>query len=146
MAELIEAFEQRYLLGITSIDDTHREFVDLVNRLGVAAKPEFIQLFDELFTHTQAHFEQENRLMETSDFPAMREHTDEHQRILGELNRFSQRVAAGSIMMGRAYVTQQLPQWFDLHAKTMDSALASHLKSEKVAKQKSSNYSFSTQF
>jgi len=34
--------------------------------------------------------------------------------------------------MGRAYVTQQLPGWFDLHAVTMDSALAAHLKSMKV--------------
>ena len=129
MTALIEAFEQRYLLGISTMDDTHREFVDLVNRLGVATKAEFIQLFAELFTHTQTHFEQENRLMEVSGFPAIREHTDEHQRILGELNRFSEKVSTGSIMMGKAYVTQQLPQWFDLHAKTMDSALAAHLKS-----------------
>jgi hemerythrin-like metal-binding protein len=133
MTALIEAFEERYLLGIASMDDTHREFVDLVNRLGVVPKAEFIQLFAELFAHTQEHFEQEKHLMETSGFPALREHTDEHQRILGELNRFSQKVASGSIMMGKAYVTQQLPQWFDLHAKTMDSALAAHLKSEKVA-------------
>jgi hemerythrin-like metal-binding protein len=133
MTALIEAFEQRYLLGITSMDDTHREFVDLVNRLGVAPKAEFMPLFEELFTHTQTHFDQEKHLMETSGFPAIREHTDEHQRILGELNRFSQRVATGSIMMGKAYVTQQLPQWFDLHAKTMDSALAAHLKSEEIA-------------
>lgn len=132
MAALIEAFEQRYLLGIASMDDTHREFVELVNRLGVAAKAEFIQCFDELFIHTQAHFEQENRLMQASGFPAIREHTDEHQRILGELNRFSHKVASGSIMMGKAYVTQQLPQWFDLHAKTMDSALASHLKTKDI--------------
>jgi hemerythrin-like metal-binding protein len=133
MATLIEAFEERYLLGISSMDDTHREFVDLVNRLGMAPKAEFIQLFGELFTHTQSHFEQENRLMRESGFPAIREHTDEHQRILGELNRFSQKVATGSIMMGKAYVTQQLPQWFDLHAKTMDSALAAHLKSKEIA-------------
>jgi hemerythrin-like metal-binding protein len=133
MSALIEAFEQRYLLGIADMDETHREFVDLVNRLGVAPKAEFMRLFEELFSHTQAHFENENRLMEASGFPAMREHSDEHQRILGELNRFSQKVATGSIMMGKAYVTQQLPQWFDLHAKTMDSALAAHLKSEKVA-------------
>ncbi len=133
MAALIEAFEQRYLLGISEMDETHREFVDLVNRLGVAPKAEFIPLFAELFSHTQRHFDHENRLMQASGFPAVREHTDEHQRILGELNRFSQKVATGSIMMGKAYVTQQLPQWFDLHAKTMDSALAAHIKSTETA-------------
>jgi hemerythrin len=48
--------------------------------------------------------------------------------VLGELNRFAQKVTTGSILMGRAYVVEQLPSWFDLHAKTMDSALAAHLK------------------
>ncbi|MEL0583997.1 MAG: hemerythrin domain-containing protein [Candidatus Thiodiazotropha sp. (ex. Lucinoma kazani)] len=128
MGVLIDNFEQCYLLNIESMDDTHRVFVDLVNRLGVAGKPEFTDLFSELVTHTQAHFDQENRWMEASDFPAITEHRDEHQRVLGELNRFAQKVASGSVIMGRAYVTQQLPQWFDLHARTMDSALAAHLK------------------
>jgi hemerythrin-like metal-binding protein len=128
MSALIEQFDQRYLLGLEAMDDTHREFVDLVNRLGKADKSEFIECFAELVSHTKAHFEQENRWMEASGFPAIREHIDEHQRVLGELDRFASRVASGSVALGRAYVIQQLPQWFDLHAKTMDSALASHLK------------------
>lgn len=132
MPRLIEDFERRYLLGQPEMDDTHREFVDLVNRLGEADKAEFIALFDALTAHTQRHFDAEERMMEATSFPALREHRDEHRRVLGELERFGQRVAAGSILMGRAYVTQQLPKWFDLHAVTMDSALAAHLKSMKV--------------
>ncbi|MBT3059235.1 MAG: hemerythrin domain-containing protein [Candidatus Thiodiazotropha sp.] len=128
MGALIENFEQRYLLGVDDMDNTHRAFVALVNRLGEAGRQEFITLFADLVTHTREHFAQEDRWMETSDFPAIREHTDEHQRILGELDRFAQRVASGSILIARSYITQQLPLWFDLHAKTMDSALASHLK------------------
>ncbi|MES9971664.1 MAG: hemerythrin domain-containing protein [Candidatus Thiodiazotropha sp.] len=128
MAKLIENFEQHYLLGLDEMDDTHREFITLINRLGEAGKDEFVALFAELATHTREHFTQEERWMEASGFPALHEHTDEHRRVLGELDRFAQRVASGSVMLGRAYVVQQLPQWFDLHAKTMDSALASHLK------------------
>jgi hemerythrin-like metal-binding protein len=128
MSPLIQNFEQRYLLGVEDMDNTHRSFADLVNQLGESGKPEFIKLFAELAEHTQAHFEQENQWMKESGFPAIREHMDEHQRVLGEMNRFAQKVATGSIMMGKAYVTQQLPQWFDLHGKTMDSALAAHLK------------------
>ena len=128
MPRLIEDFEQRYLLDQPEMDATHREFVDLVNRLGEADKADFIPLFATLTAHTQAHFAAEDRMMEASGFPAIREHRDEHRRVLGELERFGQRVAAGSVLMGRAYVTQQLPGWFDLHAVTMDSALAAHLK------------------
>ncbi len=128
MEPLIGGFEDRYLLGMDSMDETHREFVELVNRLAVADKAEFIPLFAELQAHTQAHFDQEDAWMMSCAFPALREHRDEHRRVLGELDRFGQRAAAGSIAMARAYVTQQLPHWFDLHAKTMDSALAHHMK------------------
>jgi hemerythrin-like metal-binding protein len=128
MPDLIENFDRRYLLGQKLMDETHRAFVNLVNRLGKSGKEEFVELFAKLVIHTEAHFDQENRWMEESGFPATREHIDEHQRVLGELNRFAQRVASDSVIMGQAYITQQLPQWFDLHAKTMDSALAAHLR------------------
>lgn len=125
---LIDDFESRYLLGIADMDRTHQEFVELVNRLGSADKPEFIQLFDQLELHTQNHFTAENALMQQTGFPAIREHMDEHQRVLGDLQRIGQRVVSGRTALGRDYVTQHLPLWFDLHAKTMDSALAAHLK------------------
>ncbi len=128
MQALIDDFAARYLLGIDRMDETHREFVDLVNRLAVAPKTEFATLFMELQAHTQAHFDQENAWMASYGFPALREHQDDHLRVLGELDRFAQRAASGSISMARAYVIQQLPHWFDLHAKTMDSALAHHMK------------------
>ena len=125
---LIEGFEKRYLLDVSSMDETHREFVDLVNRLDNADKAQFIEMFAQLLAHTEAHFESENVLMHESGFPAIREHMDEHQRVLGELRRIDAKVQNGSTLMGRAYVKEQLPNWFNLHAITMDSALAAHIK------------------
>jgi hemerythrin-like metal-binding protein len=110
------------------MDQTHQEFIDLVNRLAVADREGFIALFTDLVRHTHAHFESERQLMKLYAFPAIREHTDEHQRVLGELDRFGEKVARGSIAMGRDYVQHHLPSWFDLHARTMDSALAAHIK------------------
>jgi len=133
MSPLIDRFDERYRLGIPRMDDTHREFVELVNRLAAAPNNDFIPLFAELQSHTSEHFEQENAWMERSNFPALREHLDEHRRVLGELDRFGQRAAAGRVSMARAYVTEQLPHWFDLHAKTMDSALAHHMKLQPVS-------------
>jgi hemerythrin-like metal-binding protein len=124
----IEEFEQHYLLGVPRMDDTHREFVDLLQRMQAADKARFIELFAQLQAHTEAHFEIENALMRESAFPAVREHMDEHQRVLGELRHLARKVAEGSLQLGRAYVRQQLPAWFRLHAVTMDSALAAHLK------------------
>lgn len=125
---LLENFEQDYVLGVAEMDATHREFVALLNQLESAPKEAFIPLFAQLLAHTEAHFAAEEQWMRDCGFAAIREHCGEHQRVLGELRRFNQRAAAGNITLGRAYVREQLPGWFALHAQTMDSALAACIK------------------
>ena len=132
MPQLINPENPTYKLHIPAMDKTHLQFIELVNRLGEADKTEFIELFDHLLIHTEAHFADETDLMKQFRFPAIREHMDEHLRILGELHRMGEQVRQGSLMFARAYVKEQLPTWFDLHAQTMDSALAAHL-SQKAA-------------
>lgn len=127
MSLLLDPDLPRYTLGHTDMDDTHRAFIDLLNQIADSGKQEFPGLFQKLIEYTEQHFEMEEQLMSQSAFPAWREHEADHQRVLGDLHRFGQRMSAGSTMMGRAYICEQLPQWFDLHAATMDSALAAHL-------------------
>jgi hemerythrin len=128
MTQLIDPTNPRYHLGIPSMDATHQEFIALVNQSQHADKAQFMRLYAQLFEHTRDHFSAEERLMETTGFPATVEHKQEHLRVLGELNRFGAMVERGSISMARAYVRDHLPGWFELHAITMDSALAAHLR------------------
>ena len=111
------------------MDDTHKEFITLLNQLADSADSEFASRFDALISHTTSHFQQEEKLMSESRFPATAEHRDEHLRILGEFRQFKKRVDAGVIVFARDYIRSRMPEWFCLHAATMDSALASHLKS-----------------
>jgi len=126
MPFLIESFEQSFRLGVPEMDETHRVFVELVNRLGAAGKSPFMHLFEERVQHMEDHVATENALMQESGFPAIREHRDEHQRVPGDLNRILIRVSEGSTAIGRAYVVEQLPTGFRLHAVTMDSDLSGH--------------------
>jgi hemerythrin len=112
------------------MDNTHVEFVGLVNLADESSDRDFARMFGILIEHTRKHFEQEDRLMTDSAFPAIAEHRDEHQRILGELEQFRKRVDRGLLAFGRNYIRGSLAEWFPLHAATMDSALAAHLKSE----------------
>lgn len=127
MTILIYPDNPAYKLGVSRMDETHQEFIDLVNKLGIASKAEFSLLFEQLLEHTEKHFADENQLMQTTGFPAIREHIGEHQRILGDLHRIGRQVINGSTLLARAYVKEHLPSWFDLHARTMDSALAAHV-------------------
>jgi hemerythrin-like metal-binding protein len=125
---IIEWQDEQFLLGVDIMDDTHREFIDLVNRLNQASDVDFPALFDALIDHTQAHFEMEEKLMRDTGFTSYAEHREDHQRVLGELNQFRKRVQKGLLAFGRNYIRERMPSWFPLHASIMDSALAMHLK------------------
>jgi hemerythrin-like metal-binding protein len=119
---------QRHALGVDDMDDTHKEFLVLLDRLDRADDTGFPTLFKQLVDHTRLHFAHEGRLMRACSFPATGEHESEHARILGELLQFNRAVARGRVALARAYVRQGLPDWFTLHLSTMDSALAAHYR------------------
>ena len=129
---LIDYSKSCYQLGVASMDDTHREFLDLVNKLAKAEKEPFILLFKLLVEHTEAHFSSELSLMEEFNFPATQIHDNEHQRVLEELKSVENQVVVGSITLGRTYVTEDLQNWFDHHTMTMDTALAAHIRSQRI--------------
>lgn len=114
-------------LGHDAIDAMHGEFEALLQKLAGADKAAFSPLFVELISHTQHHFDEEQRLMEESRFSSIQEHVGEHTKVLGELNQLAKRVKAGNTLMAKAYVRERLPEWFNLHSSTMDSALVSAL-------------------
>ena len=122
-----------YVLGVSVMDDTHEEFIDLYNKLMHADDAHFAVLFEEFYLHTKAHFEEENRLMEQSCFPALSEHKGEHQRVINELNYFRSKVAENKYSFPRFYIKDRIPLWFRLHLATMDSALAAHLNNTATA-------------
>lgn len=117
-------------LNNEAMDSMHEEFVGLLDSLKTADKRTFITLFSDLMSHTKAHFEQEQALMESSHFSATQEHCAEHLKILGELAQFEKRVVNGNTTMARAYVKERLPEWFALHVASMDSALAAALANQ----------------
>ena len=128
MNDLIEAGQPKHVLGISIMDDIHSGFIQLVNALGRADKIDFAELFEQLVQHTEEHFLSEKNLMLEHKFPALQEHLEEHNRVSGELSQIALRVRDGSFLIARSYIQNRIPEWFDLHASTMDSALAAHLK------------------
>jgi hemerythrin len=117
-------------LGIPDMDVVHAEFATLVNRLAEAEVEAFAALFPELLVHTRAHFAAEEELMRHTNFPSRQEHVAEHGRVLGEMERFAERLAAGKTIFARAYIEDRIPDWFATHTQTLDYALAVYLKSK----------------
>ncbi|MGL4408612.1 bacteriohemerythrin [Zoogloea sp.] len=125
---MMEWSETRHRLGLAPMDLTHQEFIERVNAASQASGAALVPAFRALLEHTEQHFAQEEAWMVETACPARDEHAGEHRRVLGDLRRFLARIEQGSSMMARAYLKEQVPGWFDLHASTMDAALAAHLK------------------
>lgn len=126
--QILSTFNQTHSLGLESMDAMHIAFLELCDRAASAKGPAFAETFQLLFEHTRDHFSEEEARMLESGYTSYAEHRADHQRTLGDMERFAQRAAAGRATMARAWLLDNLPAWFDLHTRNMDSALAAHLK------------------
>lgn len=113
-------------LGQAAMDDTHREFVELLNRLGSAAEEDLLARLDEFIAHTEAHFGQEEAWMEAMRFPPLACHRGEHDGVLETMREVRGRIAGGETHYGPV-LAKAIAEWFPLHAQSMDAVLALYI-------------------
>jgi hemerythrin-like metal-binding protein len=118
-------------LGLERMDHTHREFVDLLNRLADAPDDGVSAAFEALFVHTVEHFEQERRWMAAIDFPPAHCHDAEHEGVLEAMREVRGYLGEGKLEVGRV-LARELAEWFRGHAATMDTMLAHFLRAREV--------------
>lgn len=119
-------WDDRFLLGHAGMDDTHREFVDLVDALLTAEESDLPVVLAAFLAHAEAHFAAENHLMESHDFPPRDCHIDEHDKVLASVKEVQQLLTDGDTTLVRE-LAMALMDWFPAHADYMDSALATWL-------------------
>ena len=115
-------------LGQPLMDETHRDFVEFLNRLDAAAGADSLLRLDEFIAHTEEHFGQEEAWMERTAFPPLGCHKGEHDNVLEVMREVRRRVAAGEAHYART-LTAALAEWFPHHAATMDAMLAEFMQS-----------------
>ncbi len=109
------------------MDDTHREFIELLNRLADAPDEDVLSVLDEFIRHTEEHFAQERRWMEQMAFPPLACHAREHDGVLETAREVRRRAAAGETRFGQV-LARAVAQWFENHAASMDNVLALYMK------------------
>ena len=77
------------------MDDTHREFIELLNRVADAPDENLLAALDEFIRHSEEHFAQEQRWMEQMTYPPLTCHVKEHDGVLETALEVRRRVAAG---------------------------------------------------
>ncbi|ADE12903.1 bacteriohemerythrin [Sideroxydans lithotrophicus] len=81
-----------YSVNIKTIDDQHRELVNILNRLFVAVSRRegdkvIAGILDALMSYTQTHFALEERLMRQAKYKDIEPHMEEHGKLLDQLDQ-----------------------------------------------------------
>lgn len=121
-----------YAVGWPAIDELHAECDALLAALAVAAESEQMRAIDLLFEHLLEHFGAEEALMQASGYARLDCHKREHDAVLRVVARVRPMVEAGDHDVARR-LAAEFPQWFGVHAATMDSMLATWLREAAAA-------------
>lgn len=114
-------------LEMPAMDETHREFVDLLAQVEAAPDDGLLAQWRSLVEHTDAHFGREDQWMQQTRFASSNCHSVQHKVVLQVMREGLARGEAGDLGMVRQ-MAQELAIWFPQHAQSMDAALALHLR------------------
>ena len=114
-------------LDLPLMDDTHREFVDLLAVVAQADDAQLQPAWQALVDHPEQHFGQEDAWMASTRFASGNCHSMQHRVVLQVMREGAARAAQGDLQVLRV-MASELALWFPQHAQSMDAALALHLR------------------
>jgi hemerythrin len=117
------AYDSGMPTGVAPLDHLQRDFYEAMKCLATAPDSEFIYQYGEFVKVAERTFRIEEAWMEELDCAIVCCHREQHARVLAALHNVHARVMDGDLAIGRDVAERLLPQWFALHAETMDAAL-----------------------
>jgi hemerythrin-like metal-binding protein len=113
--------------GDDRMDETHEEFVTMLNQLLATPQDQQLPLYREFVEHTAEHFAQEERWMLATGFTADNCHASHHATIMETLHAVIPHYENDDPEI-ITRLAEALVEWFPQHAASMDAGLALHLK------------------
>ena len=123
-------------IGIEDIDDQHRQLINIINELHLAVEyhkgnETIVPILQKLRKYTDAHFEQEEDLLDKLNFPGKAEHVKRHREFLDKLENLEERYGSSSELL-TVHVRDFLLTWLFDHIKTYDMAYKQFLAQKKT--------------
>lgn len=120
-------WKDHYSVGVASMDDEHREMIDLINdvyeKLGSTPDAEAIEsCLEEIFNTISLHFALEERIMRDSGYSEYEDHKDDHEDLLDDIRDLMDSYAADPTD-GAWQLKLRLSDWFGKHFATFDARL-----------------------
>lgn len=124
-------WKPRYSVGDVEIDDQHKVFIRLVNRLKeldtLTSKSEIAERVDELEAYAVYHFAREEKRMEETEYPGLSIHREQHANLLDNFKKIRLEM---ELEQKTVYeLVQFLIKWFIFHTTGEDNKLSVYLNS-----------------
>lgn len=140
--------EQVEYVDVEEMQQTHEDEIAILNTIDKLAtqyesdgskKPELEAKLDEYIEHVQAHFANEERLMEKYDFYAFEMHKMAHDMFIIDLNYAIRQWKEFEDIERMTTFVRKSPEWVIIHINTMDMPTSQHLAQAMEAEKEESN-------
>lgn len=120
-------WKSEYMTGIKFIDEQHRQLHDLssvISRCALAGnKEEAMKRLDDFFYYLMFHFEYENKLMQSREYPMYYDHNMAHGSILSEILA-GMELSVVNFDEGIELLTSTFEVFYEKHFKEFDQKLS----------------------
>jgi len=124
-------WKPEYSVGIQSMDDEHREMIDLINSTYEKLKSDtdadqVEDYLGEILSTISMHFALEERIMRKAGYGEFQAHKDDHELLLDRLRDLMDDFFVDPTN-GSSRLEQSLSDWFAGHFSTFDARLHGEL-------------------
>ena len=125
-------WKPEYSVGIESMDDEHRDMINLINttyeKLEKNSDTQQIEnCLGEILSTISAHFALEERMMRRSRYGEYQAHKDDHEKLLDQIRDLMDGFFDDPATGGKR-LEERLSSWFAAHFSSFDARLHGQLK------------------
>jgi len=116
-------------IGVEKMDQQHQNLVKKINLLIEDINhdsPEVLKDFQEMAKFVIEHFDDEEKYMESIEFPNLEIHRNIHKQLLEKVGEFGQAIESGNLDKGQ--LINFLKMWLKSHIMGIDMKYGEHAK------------------
>ena len=129
-------WEEKYSVGIISIDEQHKKIIGIINRV-IAAKEfddnteDIAEILNEMAVYSQDHFKTEETHMIEFKYPEYQYHKEEHIDFSLRTLAYQSRVITGDNRVANA-ILEYLKSWLVNHIQKTDKKYSDCFKKNRL--------------